>query len=173
MISSRNRTVTARHSCRAVLFASFLALFLTACAVHHNQADPDAPLARQLTAGAYCGLTTPGLVYLSSPDEVGDFIRQSGQNLTSGILKEHDFSREHLLVIAMGQKPTGGFSVVLDEARLDKDTLQIRARGRSPGPGDLVTQALTTPCAVVAVSAAGWQQAEVGGEGLPAMTLQR
>lgn len=146
---------------------------VSACAVNQDLTSDGAPLARQLTASAYCGLTAPSLVYLSSAEDVARFTGQRGQNLTSDTLQEHDFSREHLLVVAMGQKPTGGFAVVLEDARIRDNVLQIRARGQSPGPGDMVTQALTTPCAVLAVTPRNWRRTEVAGEGLPAMVYRR
>lgn len=158
---------------RSWLAAGLMLGLLVGCAVNRDTTRDGAPLARQLTASAHCGLTAPSLVYLSSAADVSRFVQQRGQNLVSGALQEPDFEQEHLLVVAMGQKPTGGYAVVLEDSRIRDNVLQISARGQSPGPGDMVTQALTTPCAILAVSPHGWQRVEVSGDGLPAMVYRR
>ncbi|WP_339805040.1 protease complex subunit PrcB family protein [uncultured Marinobacter sp.] len=148
-------------------------IFLAGCATNRDLTADGAPLARQVTAAGHCGLTAPSLVYLASRQELDDFTRLQGQTLAAGGLEDHDFGREHLLVVALGQKPTGGYGVVLRSSEIRSDVLQITAEARAPAPGDMVTQALTTPCAVLAVSPRDWTSVEVSGPNLPGMVYRR
>lgn len=67
------------------------------------------------------------------------------------------FFREGTIFVAarMGMRPTGGYSVVLGEPKVDSESLKIKIEFLSPNPWDIVTQAITYPYAVVAVDAAG------------------
>jgi hypothetical protein len=58
---------------------------------------------------------------------------------------------EKAIGIYMGIKPSGGFGVrVADVGRVD-NAARVDYYFISPGPGDVITQALTTPCVIVAV----------------------
>ncbi|WP_152207726.1 protease complex subunit PrcB family protein [Marinobacter changyiensis] len=132
-----------------------------------------APLARQITASDYCGLTAPGLVYLDSLQALQAFRSLNGQMLSLDSAASLDFQREHLLVVAMGRKNTGGFGLTLADAEMEGSTLAVTARVRTPAPGSMVTQALTTPCVVLAVKADDWNRVVVRGDGLTNMTRTR
>lgn len=131
------------------------------------------PLARQITASDYCGLTAPGLVYLDSLKALQAFRSLKGQMLSLDSASSLDFQREHLLVVAMGRKNTGGYGLTLADAAMEGATLAVTARVRVPAPDSMVTQALTTPCVVLAVKADGWDKVVVRGDGLTDMARTR
>jgi hypothetical protein len=83
------------------------------------------------------------------------------RNLSLESLKNIEFEREHIVLAAIGQKPTGGYSVTLDSSEIRGGTLELRVRVAEPDPGTIVTQALTTPCAVIAVTAEGWDDIQI------------
>lgn len=62
-----------------------------------------------------------------------------------------DFAKESVVFLLAGSKPTGGWSIEPRGAMLDGDTLVIDAVIKGPPPGGIVTQAFTSPFAVVAV----------------------
>lgn len=132
-----------------------------------------APLARQITAADHCGLTAPGLVYIDSRSDLASFRQLPGQNLNLSATDDFEFDREHLVVVAAGRKPTGGYSVTMTAFELSGDTLTLAMLARDPAPKMMVPQVITTPCAVVAVNATGWETLEITGEGLPDMTRSR
>lgn len=150
-----------------------LTLVLAGCAVNRSETAEGAPLARQVTQSDHCGLTAPGLVYVSSAQQVPMLAELPAQNLSLEPLRALDFEREHLVLVGLGQKPTGGYGVTLESSVIAGDTLQLRVSVRRPAPGSLVTQALTTPCAVIAISPEDWERLEVSGDGLGTMTRQR
>ncbi len=143
---------------------------LTACVGNPDPAD-DGPLARQVTAASDCGFADAGLVYMDSRQRLEEVTSARGLNLTA--MDDHDFDREHLLLVAAGRKPTGGYGVALEDADLDGGTLELNMVLRSPSEDQMVTQALTSPCAVVAVTAEGWHRLTVTGSDMPELSLER
>lgn len=137
------------------------------------EAKQQAPLARQITASDYCGLTAPGLVYLDSPTALQAFRSLNGQMLSLNSVSTLDFEREHLLVVAMGRKNTGGYGLTLVNAAMEGSTLAVATRVHTPAPDSIVTQALTTPCVVLAVTAGDWDKVVVRADGLTNMTRAR
>lgn len=150
-----------------------LTLVLASCAVNRSETAEGTPLARQVTQSDHCGLTAPGLVYVTSAQQVRTLAELPAQNLSLEPLKALDFEREHLVLVGLGQKPTGGYGVTLESSRIVDDVLHLRVSVRQPAPDSLVTQALTTPCAVIAISPDDWERLEVSGDGLTTMTRQR
>ena len=55
-----------------------------------------------------------------------------------------DFGKHMLVAISMGQQPTGGYAVSIEDAVEFEGVLTVRYRERAP-KGDFVTQALTFP----------------------------
>lgn len=161
-------------SARPVALAVLASVLLAACASTETppaETETGGPVARQVTASDHCGLTAPGLVYIESRQELEQFKTLPGQNLslTNGL----NFDREHLVVVGLGRKPTGGHGVTLASSDLHNGVLRLAMEVLEPGPDRIVTQAVTTPCAVVAVSTEDWQALKVIGRGLPEMLRRR
>lgn len=159
--------------CPAVVLWAALASVLAGCASQVVTTASGAPLARQVTASQHCGLTAPGLVYLTSVDQVRALSELPGQTINLSSLAAIDFSREHLLIVALGRRNTGGYGVTLAGSEQLGDELRLAMDVRSPAPDALVTQVITTPCTALAITASGWQTVTVHGEGLPAMSRRR
>jgi hypothetical protein len=62
-----------------------------------------------------------------------------------------DVSREMAVVIELGLKHTGGYSAEILAVRVQNDQLVVEYRERSPEPGEMVTQALTSPWVIAVV----------------------
>ena len=56
-----------------------------------------------------------------------------------------DFTREMVIVAALGERPTGGFSIFVESASETADSVTINVRRVSPGNGCAVTLAFTRP----------------------------
>lgn len=136
-------------------------LLASGCASSRSETAEGGPLARQIIQSAHCGLTAPGHVHLASRDEVQRLEALPGRTLSLESLKNIEFEREHVVLAAIGQKPTGGYSVTLDSSEIRGGTLELKVRVTEPAPGTMVTQALTTPCAVIAVTAEGWDDIQI------------
>ena len=146
-----------------------VALLSAACTVTATSEEQEVPAvgaasadAIELQSSQHCGLTAPGVVLVRSQAQW----RELGRTLRTSLPAEQlpDFDNHWLVIAALGQKPTGGFSVELASARQSGDQLELRLRQSAPGPDDMVTQALTTPCSIIRVPAHGWSELLVSGE---------
>ncbi len=63
-----------------------------------------------------------------------------------------DFNRASVISAFLGQRPTGGYLITIVSAKLDGDTLTVRANVAEPGPGRLTTQVITSPYSSIIVS---------------------
>lgn len=61
----------------------------------------------------------------------------------------HFFAAEKLLVVFMGERPTGGYQIMLKSLGKSGNALMVRTSEKSPGPTDLVTQAFTYPMLLI------------------------
>lgn len=62
-----------------------------------------------------------------------------------------DFAREMLVVAALGERPTGGYGIVVDSAQARSGGLVVTVRTIAPGKGCVLTQALTQPVDIARV----------------------
>ena len=78
-------------------------------------------------------------------------MHMAGQALVAQM--QLDFNREQLVLVRMGQQSSGGYSLALlgDKAGLQDGWVELPVHWREPGPGMIVTQALTNPCLFVAL----------------------
>jgi len=60
-----------------------------------------------------------------------------------------DFSRDMLIAVATGTRPTGGFDIEIGSVALRADRLEVAVHETCPAPGDRVTQGQTHPVEVV------------------------
>jgi hypothetical protein len=60
-----------------------------------------------------------------------------------------DFSRDMLIAVATGTRPTGGFDIRIRSVALRGDSLEVAVHETCPAPGDRVTLAQTQPVEVV------------------------
>jgi hypothetical protein len=60
-----------------------------------------------------------------------------------------DFARETVILVALGNRATGGHDVRVNAVARSADGAVVRYSAASPGPGCITTQALTSPVDVV------------------------
>jgi hypothetical protein len=62
-----------------------------------------------------------------------------------------DFDHEMVVLVAMGRRPTGGYSITVDGVYDSGGRIFAEVREKSPGAGCIVTQAFTAPIDAVRV----------------------
>ncbi len=72
-----------------------------------------------------------------------------------------DFSRESVVGIFLGTKPTGGYSLEVTSVEALSDGLRVNVSIRNPAAGSITTQALTSPWVLVRVGVPNLQKAYV------------
>lgn len=121
-------------------------------------ADSGTVPARAILADLHCGGDLPGVRRLADAAQWEALRRQIARRRPgppAPVAGAPNFSRERVLVIEMGRRPSLGYSVSLAEreARLRDGRLEIRVTWEEPAPGMLQGQMLTNPCLVVGVPA--------------------
>lgn len=140
----------------------FVASLLTACTATGGGVGGE-PQVRQVTQSAQCGLTGPGVAHARTSAELEALLDVGGQNMSTGVIRQVNLDEESLVIVTLGQKPTAGFSVGLDSAARENNTLKLAVNVTAPAPDMMVAQVITTPCVVLAVAGDGWQRLEVSG----------
>ncbi len=122
-------------------------------------------------------LAGSGSTYTLISDNAG--LREAWNNahgslLTPPPVPQVDFNRETVLALFMGSQPTGGYGISLQRMSEENGEIFADVRMTRPGPGDITTQALTSPWQMVRILrgnvAAVWLRDADTGEILGAVT---
>ncbi|HET7710697.1 MAG TPA: protease complex subunit PrcB family protein [Thermoanaerobaculia bacterium] len=140
------------------------ALFLAGMCASRDSV-PAAPVTfRTIHQGAYAtvGADMPGLVLVTDQETYRTVWKT---NVGEGTPPPVDFSRESVVFLFGGQRPTGGFSVEPLSTAVAGDEVTIDVEVHAPAPHSMVTQAITSPFAVIAVpspilNSARWRDRE-------------
>jgi hypothetical protein len=89
--------------------------------------------------------------------------RITSARLPSPLPPDVDFSREGVLMLAMGSRSTAGYGLSLaEESAIVRDgVLTVRVDWGEPPPGVLLAQVMTSPCLLVKVPATPFSQIRV------------
>ena len=123
-------------------------LALQGCAgVNHAS---EALLLEKVYANSQCGgLDQPEVVWIADTETWRQrYAQMMSLRMTPLPLPTVDFSRESILLIAMGQQTTGGYglSLIGTMATVQDGVLIVPVEWREPPPGAILTQAMTSPC---------------------------
>lgn len=114
--------------------------------------NPDSLALRTLARGAYSGIGERQVVLISDRGVwEAHWQRHAGNLVPVPPAPAVDFVREAVVAAYMGEQRTGGYSVEITRVTLDGKTLRVRINETSPGPGAVVTQALTQPFHLAAI----------------------
>lgn len=111
------------------------------------------PNMRILATGAYAAAQpqAPRAIAITS---AADYARVWDETLGGNAPRpEIDFAKESVVILLAGSKTSGGYSVEPRGVRLEGDVLAVDAEVKSPPPDGIVTMALTSPWAAIAVDA--------------------
>lgn len=134
-----------------------LCLLLLGCPGTRGEQATDANSARMLYADTVCSASTDTrAAWVNSGNELATSLRalsRTAFQASAPDVPEVDFIDDSVLVLQMGQRPTGGYALRLAQARMvvEDGTAMVRIEWIEPPPGAFVTQALTSPCLVLAV----------------------
>jgi hypothetical protein len=106
------------------------------------------PVARSIDKGAMSEVSTARQVEVSNRDAWAALWREHAPNRP---LPEVDFSREIVVGVFLGTRPTAGFAVEIVGYREDEGRLVVQYRETAPSRGAITAQMLTSPYHLVAV----------------------
>jgi hypothetical protein len=146
------------------LTAAVLAVLAAACSEPSSSVDPSLdelepggePVAvsrlEQQHPAHYSGITRQERIVVDDPvewEQVWARLWQGSHPVPS--VPPVDFGRELVVVAAMGGRPTGGYSIQVDQVRAYADHVTVHAVESSPDRGCVVTMAFTAPVDVVKI----------------------
>ncbi|MFD0862410.1 protease complex subunit PrcB family protein [Sungkyunkwania multivorans] len=107
-----------------------------------------------LVQDASGGPVEPQILVIKEPKALQDFYIKINMTRRPGYpLPNIDFDKEMVVILCMGQKNTGGYSIDIDSVEELEGTRRIWVRENGPGPNDMATMALTEPFCIVKMTA--------------------
>jgi hypothetical protein len=124
---------------------------------------------RLLFKSAFGGGThnQPAAAWITEPNLYQRTYQRLGKNTIDSRQKKPppsvDFSREGILFISMGQKPTGGYLLDLAKpsAEIIADTAILHLEWFKPPPGAILPQVITSPCILLSLPKGDYSRIQV------------
>jgi len=129
---------------------------LSACAGNGNE-QPSSKLPVLLVySSAHCGVTSrePVLSVITSQQQLSNNVAKAGMMAGQPLpVGDISFNKDMLLLVNMGQKPTGGygFKLVDGKSSYQQAWAHVQLEWKSPAKGMMLTQALTSPCVMLSI----------------------
>ncbi len=131
----------------AVLF--IVVLSAIACSTNKNATTGPKPLYEILTQQSDGGATIRFFEVLTETKEIA--MLQSDETMSRKI-DEADLKSATFLILNMGEKATGGYTIGVESVEETADKIIVTTKDIIPGPGVMVTQAITYPYTVIKIN---------------------
>ena len=131
------------------IVVSFVALAVVSCGATATKSSDKNSLYEVLTQQSNGGASIRFFEILSEPDQIA--MLQNDENLKNKI-SPNDIQTSNFLVLNMGEKTSGGYSIGIDNVVETDKNIVITIKETSPEPGTMVTQAFTNPFCVVKIN---------------------
>ena len=120
----------------------------------------------ELASGAYAKVTSFTVQVATNQTAANALFAQAYGN-QSGTPSVSSVSGGTVVGVFMGQRPTGGYGIKVVSASASGGVLTLVVQVRSPGPGSITTQAITSPWTIVRVPGTYTQVNLVDEQGRP------
>lgn len=67
-------------------------------------------------------------------------------------ISESDLKQSNFVILNMGEKPTGGYSITVENVIETEKNIEIKVKETSPEPGAMLIQSITYPYCVVKIN---------------------
>jgi len=131
------------------IVVSLVALAAVSCGATATKSSAKNSLYEVLTQQSNGGASIRFFEILSEPDQIA--MLQNDENLKNKI-SPNDIQTSNFLVLNMGEKTSGGYSIGIDTVVETDKNIVITIKETSPEPGTMVTQAFTNPFCVVKIN---------------------
>ncbi len=126
----------------------FLACVLFSCGTTKTATEKK-PLFEILTEQSDGGGNIRFFEILSEPNEIA--MLQNDEHLKRKI-KEEDVKTSNFVILNMGEKPSGGYSITVENVEETAEKVTLTIKENMPKAGSMVTQAITYPYAIVKIN---------------------
>lgn len=102
--------------------------------------------------GYHCGISEQKRIVITDPKEWADLWRQVHRNkIPTPKVPTVDFSKNMVLAVFMGQKPTSGYAIQIAEVVQTDGEVAVKVKETTPTKGAIVLQVITQPFHIVVV----------------------
>lgn len=98
-----------------------------------------------------CGISMPTLVLIENQQQWRQLIPQRKILLGPAAPDAPDFDRQSLLLIAAGQKPSGGYQISLLDNKANMVNGELAVSVEIKSPASMASQQVTSPCLLVSI----------------------
>lgn len=126
-----------------------LSLILVSCGANAVKTKKILPLYEVLTQQSTGGANIHFYEILTEPNEIK--MLQNDPFLKKKI-STTDVQKSNFLILNMGERATGGYSIGVEQVEQTKDSIIIQVKELSPKPSAMVTQGITYPYCVVKIN---------------------
>ncbi|AWG22273.1 hypothetical protein FFWV33_12460 [Flavobacterium faecale] len=126
-----------------------LAAFVVSCGTTAVTTAKKQPLYQLLTQQPTGGASIKFYEILSEANEIK--MLQNDPVLRKKI-SPNDLQNANFLILNMGEKPTAGYGVVVEEVMQTQDSIVVTVKESVPAEGTMVTQNITYPYAVLKIN---------------------
>jgi hypothetical protein len=130
------------------LIVLFISVVLASCGASKST-DKNIVLYEVLTQQSDGGGNIRFFEILSEPNEI---MMLKGDESLKGKIKEDDINKVNYIVLNMGEKNTGGYSIGIEKVEETDKNIVITVKETAPDPDSMVTQVITYPYAVVKIN---------------------
>ena len=131
------------------IIVSVFAMSLLSCSVTGTKNERKIPLYEVLSTQSNAGARIRFFEIITEANEMAMLLND--ENLKSKI-KTTDLQISNFIVLNMGEKSTGGYSIGIDTVVETDSSIIITVKENSPADGSFVTQAFTYPFCVVKIN---------------------
>lgn len=128
---------------------SVLLLVLIAAACGPSADKGSRPLYEVLTQQSNGGAQVRFFEILTESREIK--MLENDENLRNKV-KSTDVNTANFVILNMGEKPSGGYSIAVESVRETADKIYIKVKETGPAEGEMATMAMTYPYAIVKVN---------------------
>lgn len=126
----------------------FVSVFVISCGTTKS-VDQSTALYEVLTQQSDGGGNIRFFEILSEPNEIR--MLKSDESL-KGKINEDDITRSNYIILNMGEKNTGGYSIGVEKVEETGTNIVITVKETAPAPDSMVMQVITYPYAVVKIN---------------------
>lgn len=107
---------------------------------------------KTIVKGAFSGIESPLQVVVTNKTQWAElWQKHTARMQPKPAAPEIDFDKQSVILVALGRKTRGGYSIEISDVHRSKDKTEITVTTKEPKPGDLTVDALTSPFHIVAV----------------------
>ncbi|MCL4416925.1 MAG: protease complex subunit PrcB family protein [Actinobacteria bacterium] len=128
-----------------LIFSIFLLLFLFSC----GKENRDKIALDTISKGKYSQQAEKEYFVIKDTESFNQLLAKISNGDSEITNKDVDFSKEMVVGVFLGEKPTGGYTVEISDVLKQDKYIEFLIKINEPNPGEIVTEAITSPYHII------------------------